>query len=268
MAIKRFKKIFAILLLTVSNSAYASSYSLESSTTYSISGSGLGQDTQFANAGGVFLAFYQNENGNPAAVAGDMYGYFDLSGTLSTGTISGSNLSGLDVRVTANLVSLVRYDGTNWNAVNGAVGSVSSHIAYTNLTINGDRDILALVNGAGSGSGTIRTSLSYENYGALQYQNAEASFMPFDSTSQGYYDPAINAFSNTGVLDFAMAGFNGSIHSWFNTTTPYLVGGNSYFLQGDIHASYASQVPEPASMCLLTAGLFGVINRKKKSKSA
>ena len=252
--------------LIFSQSAYASPVSLDGNSSYDLSGSGVGSGEQFADNGGLFLAFYQSPHGNPAAQAGDFYVYMNLSGSATTGNISGNNLSSLDVNIVASLVSVVQYDGTAWNQVDGASGNATAHMNYSDLTLNPGQDIFALINNIGSGTGSMSTNLSFGGDSAGINGSIAPSFMPFDQTTQAYYDPAINAFSNNGILDFAMAGFNGGIHSWFENLVATQFGGITYFLQGDIHANYSesSQVPEPASLGLLTAGILGIINRRKK----
>ncbi len=257
------KKIAAISILTFSQVAIASP--IASNSDYNLSGNGVGSGEGFADTGGLFLAFYQTRHGNPAAQAGDFYVYLDLAGTMNTGNIAGNNLDSLNVSTTGNVVSVAQFDGNSWNNVSGASGSASTSILFNDITINNNNDIFALINGTGSDqNGNISLNLSFGGNSVAINQSILSSFMPFDQTTQGYYDPAINAFSNNGILDFAMAGFNGGIHSWFDSNTTVQFGGTTYFLQGDIHANYSSQVPEPASMGLLTAGLLGIIGRRKK----
>jgi len=265
MVSKVLKSLAVVSTLVCTQMAQALPLSLTSNSTYSLSGTGVGEGG-YSNNGTLFLAFSQKPHSSTVQ-SGDFNVFFNLSGSMNTGNISGSNLSSLDVNVLGNLVSIVQFDGTKWNDVSGASGTASATFHYSNLTLNPGNDIFAAIQGTGSGSGGIHSTLSFGGNSGNINEDVKPSFMPFDHASQGFYDPAINAFSTNGILDAAFSGFNSGIHSWFESYTQVQFGGTTYFLQGDIHANY-SDVPEPASMGLLTAGLLGIMGRRKKRSLA
>lgn len=260
-----FKKLAVVSTLVFTQMAQASPISLAANSNYELSGTGLGIGAQFANTGGIFLAFYQTNHGAQLA-AGDFYAYFDLSGTMNTGNIAGNNLASLNTSSAGSLVNVVRYDGTAWQNVSGESGSIGADINYQNVTLNNNKDVFAAVNGTGAGNASLDVSISHSG-SSLNLNDflAGISFMPFDTATQGFYDPAIDAFSNNGILDFAMAGFNGGLHGWFASGNTVQFGGQTFYLQGDIHANY-SDIPEPASMGLLVAGLLGGSLKRRKAK--
>jgi len=259
------KKFAVVSTLVFSQFAQASPISLAANSNYLLNGTGLGVGEQFANTGGLFLAFYQTNHGAQLH-AGDFYAYFDLSGTMDTGNISGNNLASLNTSSAGSLINVVRYNGTAWQNVSVASGTLASEVNYQNVSLNNNKDIFATVNGTGTGNASLDLSISHSG-GNLNLTNflAGISFMPFDTATQGFYDPAINAFSNNGILDFAMAGFNGGLHGWFASGNTVQFGGQTFYLQGDIHANY-SEIPEPASMGLLVAGLLGGSLKRRKAK--
>jgi hypothetical protein len=263
---KVIKSLAVVSALLVAQNSYADALSLKPNTSYELTGTKANDPADYADNGLFFLAFYQTPHGSELH-QGDFYAYFNLTGSMTTGEISGNNLSSLSGNIFASLVNVVRYNGTAWEEVSGATGTATSTFNYSNITINENLDIFALIKNTGSGTGTVDLNLSHSGITANLNETVNSSFMPFDEATQGYYDPAINAFSLNGVLDFATAGFNSGIHSWFDIYSQVLFGSQLFYLQGDIHAKY-SEVPEPASMGLLTAGLMGVLTRRRKKIAA